>query len=223
MPTWLHIPGCLALGEWSHHSDYLHHEDLFCIVLLCILAHLFLISSASVRSIPFLSFIEPIFAWNATLVSLIFSKRSLVFLIQVYALTSNAEEAEFGQFYEDLQDLLELTPQKRCLFHYRGLECKSGDSRNTWSSRQIWPWSMEWSRAKANWGLPRECTAYSKDPLPTTQEKTLNMDITRWSTLKSDWLYSLPPTMEKFYTVSKNKTGIWLGHRSWTPYCWIQT
>ena len=36
--------------------------------------------------------------------------------IQVYALTSNAEEAEFEQFYEDLQDLLELTPKKDVLF-----------------------------------------------------------------------------------------------------------
>ena len=43
--------------------------------------HLFLISSASVRPIPFLSFIEPIFAWNIPLVSLIFLKRSLVFPI----------------------------------------------------------------------------------------------------------------------------------------------
>ena len=34
-PTWLHIPGCLALGEWSHLCDYLGHEDLFCIVPLC--------------------------------------------------------------------------------------------------------------------------------------------------------------------------------------------
>ena len=42
--------------------------------------HLFLISSASVRSIPFLSFIEPIIAWNVPLVSLIFLKRSLVFV-----------------------------------------------------------------------------------------------------------------------------------------------
>ena len=40
--------------------------------------HLFLISSASVRSLPFLSFIEPIFAWNVPLVSLIFLKTSLV-------------------------------------------------------------------------------------------------------------------------------------------------
>ena len=44
-------------------------------------------------------------------------------------------------------------------------------------------------RAKANRILPRECTGHSKHPLPTTQEKTLHMDITRWWTLKSDWLY----------------------------------
>ena len=63
--------------------------------------------------------------------------------IQVYALTSNAEEAEVEWFYEDLQDLLELTPQKSCPFHYRGLECKSRKSRKTWSNRQAWPWSTE--------------------------------------------------------------------------------
>ena len=47
--------------------------------------HLFLISSASVRSILFLSFIVPIFAWNASLVCLIFLKRSLVFLILLFS------------------------------------------------------------------------------------------------------------------------------------------
>ena len=62
---------------------------------------------------------------------------------QVYAPINNAEEAEIQQFCENLQDLLELTPQKRCLFHYRGLECKSRKSRNTWNNRQIWPWSTE--------------------------------------------------------------------------------
>ena len=93
-------------------------------------------------------------------------------VIQVYTPTSNAEEAEVEQFYEDLQDLLELKPPKRCPFHYRGLECKSRKSRNTWSNRQIWPWNAEWSRAKANRVLPKECTGHSKHPLPTTQEKT---------------------------------------------------
>ena len=47
--------------------------------------HLFLISSASVRSILFLSFIVPIFAWNASLVCLIFLKRSLVFSILLFS------------------------------------------------------------------------------------------------------------------------------------------
>ena len=46
-------------------------------------------------------------------------------VIQIYASTSNAEEAEVERFYEDLQDLLELKPKKRCPFYYRGLECKS--------------------------------------------------------------------------------------------------
>ena len=113
--------------------------------------------------------------------------------------------------------------QKRCPFHYRGLECKSRKSRNTWSSRQIWPWNMDWSRAKTHRVLPRKCTGHSKHPLPTTQEKTLHMDITRWSTPKSDWLYSLQPKMEKLYTVSKNKTRSSLWLRPWTPYCQIQT
>ena len=112
---------------------------------------------------------------------------------------------------------------KICPFHYRGLECKSMKSRNTWSKRQIWPWSTEWSRAKANRILPRERTGHSKNPLPTTQEKTLHMNITRWSIPKSDWIYSLQPKVEKLYTVSKNKTGSWLWLRSWTPYCQIQT
>ena len=109
--------------------------------------------------------------------------------------------------------------KKRCPFHFRGLECKRRKSRNTWHNRQIWPWSTEWSRTKANRVLPREHTGHSKHPLPTTQEKILHMDITRQSTPKSDWLYSLQPKMEKLYTVSKNKTGSWLWLRSWTPYC----
>ena len=54
-------------------------------------------------------------------------------VIQVYASTSNAEEAEVQRFYEDLQDLQELTPKKDVLFifHHRGLECKSRKSRDT--------------------------------------------------------------------------------------------
>ena len=61
-------------------------------------------------------------------------------VIQAYVPTSNAEEAEVEWFYEDLKDLVELTPsQKICPFPYRGQECKSRKSRNTWSNRQMWP------------------------------------------------------------------------------------
>ena len=65
-----------------------------------------------------------------------------IMAIQVYALTSNAEEAEAEWFYEDLQDLLELTPPKVVLFIIGDWDAKVV-RRNTWSNRQIWPWSTE--------------------------------------------------------------------------------
>ena len=102
--------------------------------------------------------------WNAVLgcnlkndrmISVHFQGKPLnIMVILTYAPNSNTEEAEVEWFYEDLQDLLELTPKKRCPFHYRVLECKSRKSRNTWSNRQIWSWSTEWSMAKSNRLLP---------------------------------------------------------------------
>ena len=74
-------------------------------------------------------------------------------VIQVYAPTSNAEEAEVEWFYEDLQDLLgssRMNSPKRSPFRYRGLECKSRKSRNTCSNRLIWSWSTKWNRSKDN-------------------------------------------------------------------------
>ena len=49
-PTWLHIPGCLAQGDWSHHHDYLGRKDIFLYSSSVYSCHLFLISSAPVRS-----------------------------------------------------------------------------------------------------------------------------------------------------------------------------
>ena len=57
-------------------------------------------------------------------------------VIQVYAPASNTEKAEVEQFYEDLQDLLELTPKKDVLFIIGDWNAKV-ESRNTWSNRQI--------------------------------------------------------------------------------------
>ena len=137
---------------------------------------------------------------NNRMISVHFQGKSFnITVIQVCALTSNAEEAEVEWLYEDLQDLLELTAQRDVL--YRGLECKSRKSRDTWCNRQVWPWSTEWSRAKSSRVSPRKCTGHSKHLLPTTQETALHMDITRWSILKLDWVCSFQPKMEKLYTV----------------------
>ena len=57
-------------------------------------------------------------------------------VIQVYALTSNAEEAEFEWFYEDLQDFLELTPRKDILFIIGDWNANIG-SQNTWSNGNL--------------------------------------------------------------------------------------
>ena len=61
-----------------------------------------------------------------------------IMIIQVYAPTSNAEEAEVEWLCEDIQDLLELAPKKDVLFILGTF--KSRESR---SNRQIWPWSTE--------------------------------------------------------------------------------
>ena len=112
-------------------------------------------------------------------------------VIQVYALTSKCWRSWSWTILWRPTRPSRTNTQKRCPFHYSGLECKSRKSRNSWRNRQIWPWSTEWSRAKATGVLPRECIGHSKHPLPTTQEKTLYVDIIRWVIPKSDWLYSL--------------------------------
>ena len=66
------------------------------------------------------------------------SKTFKMRVIQLYAPTNNDKEAETEQFYEDLQDLLELAPKKDVLFILGTF--KSRESR---SNRQIWPWSTE--------------------------------------------------------------------------------
>ena len=67
---------------------------------------------------------------NDRMISVHFPGKSFsITVIQVYALTQNTKETKVEQFYEDLKDLLELTPKKRCPFHHRGLECKSRKSR----------------------------------------------------------------------------------------------
>ena len=95
-----------------------------------------------------------------------------IMVIQVYVPTTNAEEAEVEWFYENLQDLLELTP-KRCPFHHRGLECKSRKPRDNWNNRQVQLWSTKWGRVKCNRVLSREHTGCTKHPFVPTQRTGL--------------------------------------------------
>ena len=103
-------------------------------------------------------------------------------VIKVYVPTSNAEEAEVERFYEDLQDLLELTPKTDVLFIIGDWNAKVGSQETPGVTGKF----GLGSRAKTNRVLPRKCTGHSKHPPPTTQEMTLHMDITRWSIPKSD-------------------------------------
>ena len=113
------------------------------------------------------------------------SKPFNITVIQAYAPTSNAEEAEVERFYEDLQDLLELTPQKDVLFIIGDWNAKVG-SQETPGVTGIFGLGMRNEAGQRLGVWPRKCTGHSKHPLLTTQEKTLHMDITRRSTLKSD-------------------------------------
>ena len=107
-------------------------------------------------------------------------------VIQVYAPTSNAEEAEVEWVYEDIQDLLELTPPKVALFIIGDKNAKVGSPETPAVTGKfgLGVWNEAGQRLIEF--CPREHTGQSKHPLPTTQEKTLHMDITRWSIPKSD-------------------------------------
>ena len=75
---------------------------------------------------------------NNRMISVCFQGKSYnITVIQVYAPTTIAEEAEVEQFYDDLQDLLELTPKETCPFHHRELECNNRKSRDTWGNKQV--------------------------------------------------------------------------------------
>ena len=106
-------------------------------------------------------------------------------VIQVSAPTSNAEEAEVEWFYEDQQDLLELTSKKDVLFIIGDLNAKVG-SQETPGVTGKFGFGVQNEAGQRLIVLPRERTGHSKHFLPTIQEETLHMDITRWSISKSD-------------------------------------
>ena len=106
-------------------------------------------------------------------------------VIQVYAPTSNAEEAEVEQFYEDLQDLLELTPKKDILFILGDWNAKVG-SRETPGVTGKFGLGMRNEAGQRQIEFDQENALVIANTLFQQHQTRLHMDITRWSTLKSD-------------------------------------
>ena len=111
-------------------------------------------------------------------------KPFIITVIQVYAPTSNVEEVE--RFYEELQDFLELTPKKDVLFIIGDWNAKVG-SQETPGVTGKFALGVQNEAGQRLIEFCQENTLVIANTLfPTTQEKTLHMDINRWSIPKSD-------------------------------------
>ena len=127
-------------------------------------------------------------------------------VIQVYAPTSNAEEAEVEWFYEDLQDLLELTPKKDILFITGDWNAKVGSQETPGVTGKFgfgvqneaeqrlnsFTKKMHWSKQTPSSNKTREDSTCGYHQVVSTEIRLI---------------HSSQPKMEKLYTVSKNKTG----------------
>ena len=138
-------------------------------------------------------------------------------VIQVYAPTSNAEEAEVELFYEDLQNLLELTPQKDVLFIIGDWNAKVGSQetpgvtgkfglgiRNE-AGQRLTEFCQENALVIANTLFQQHKRRFYTWTSPDGQHQNQNYIL-----CSQRWRSSI---------VSKNKTGSWLWLTSWTPYC----
>ena len=106
-------------------------------------------------------------------------------VIQVYALTNNAEEAEVERFYEDLQDLLELTPKKDVLFIIGDWNAKVGSQEIPGVTGKC-AFGVQNEAGHRLIEFCQENALVIANILLQQHKRRLHMDITRWSTPKSD-------------------------------------
>ena len=128
-------------------------------------------------------------------------------VIQVYAPTSNAEEAEVAWFYEDLQDLLKLTPKKDVLFMIGDWNAKVG-------SQEIPGVTDKFGLGVQNEAGQRLIEFFQKSALVIANTFSQQHKRRLYTWTSPDGQHQNQPKMEKLYTVSKNKTGSWLWFRS---------
>ena len=120
------------------------------------------------------------------MISVYFQGKPLnITIIQVYALTSNSEEADVEWFYEDLQELLELTPKTDVLFIIGDRNAKVGIQETPGVTGKF-GLEIQNEAGKRLIECCQENALVIANTLFQQQDKTVHMDITRWSTPKSD-------------------------------------
>ena len=107
-------------------------------------------------------------------------------VIQVYAPTSNAEEAEVERFYEDLQDLLELTHQKDVLFIIGDWNAKVGSQETPGVTGKFGLGMQNEAGQRLIEFCHENALVIANTLFQQHKRRLLPMDITRWSTPKSD-------------------------------------
>ena len=107
-------------------------------------------------------------------------------VIQVHALTNNAEEAEVEWLYEDLQELLELTPKKDVLFIIGDWNAKVGSQETPGVTGKFGLGVQNEAGKRLTEPCQENALVIANTLFQQQQEKTLHMDITRWSIPNSD-------------------------------------
>ena len=127
-------------------------------------------------------------------------------VIQVYVPTTDAEEDDLDQFYEDLKDLLELIPKNEIFFIIQGWNENVGRQE---IHRKTGKFGLRIQNKAGQRlaGLCQENTVVTANTLFQQHKRQLYTWTSPDGQHRSDWLYSLQAKMEKLHTVSKNKTG----------------
>ena len=133
-----------------------------------------------------MQYLDPISKTTERMISVRFQGKPFnIPVVQVYAPTSNAEETEVEQFYEDLQDLLELTPKKDVLFIIGNLNAKVG-SQGIPGVTGKFGLGVQNEAGQRLIEFCQENTLVVANTLFQQHKRRLHMDITRWSISKSD-------------------------------------
>ena len=123
---------------------------------------------------------------NDRMISISFQGKPFnITVIQVYALTSNAEEAEVERFYEDLQDLLEPTPKKDVFFIIGDWNAEVGSQKIPGVTGKF-GLGVQNEAGQRLIGFFQENALVIANTLFQQHKRRLHMDITRWSIPKSD-------------------------------------